>query len=170
MKKFVILSVLLMAVVSCISTHHISESSGLHDDYLKSIPKGVKTIIITKMNTSPDSLFEEIYGVLLQRNHRIGKDDKDRHYIATDGKDIAGMSTSQRMTVVISKLGSEVKATISTQWKGGVDAAIMATSFSGIPISPDWEQADWSSGRPVIAFAESLAVASQILDSKIKFE
>jgi hypothetical protein len=168
--KYFATSILISSLmISCISVSHISTTSGVKEDYLSDIPKEAKVVIIDKNNISADSLYEEVYTVLLSRGHRILKDDKERHYITTEGKDV-GQSTLQRMTVVITENENSSKLKITTEWKGGTEASAMATAMSGIPIQSDWALAKWEINRLGIAFAESVAIANEIKGGNISYE
>jgi hypothetical protein len=156
-------------MIGCISVSHISTTSGVKEEYLSNVPKGAEVVIVNKNNISADSLYEEVYTILLSRGHRILKDDKERHYITTEGKDV-GQSTLQRMTLVITEKENSSQLRITTEWKGGTEASAMATAMSGIPIQSDWSLAKWEINRLGIAFAESVAIANEIKDGKISYE
>jgi predicted transcriptional regulator len=153
----------------CISVSHISTTSGVKEDYLTNIPKGAKIVLVEKKNVSADNLYEELITILLSRGHRIIKDDKERHYITTEGKDI-GQSTLQRMTLVILEKENSSQLKITTEWKGGTEASMMATAMSGIPIQADWAIAKWEINRLGIAFAESVAIANEIENGHVSYE
>lgn len=155
-------------MIGCISTSHIATTSGVKESQLKDIPKGAKDVIIEK-DVSADELYEAIYSALLLRGHRISKEDKGRHYITTEGKDI-GESTLQRSTIAITEENGIAKATIRTEWKAGTEAAMGASMFAGVAVFADWTQAKWESGRPGIAFAESVSVANEVKDGRISFK
>ncbi|MFO8128582.1 MAG: hypothetical protein R6T99_01610 [Bacteroidales bacterium] len=163
---FILLSSLM---IGCIGVSHISQTSGVSIGYLAYIPENAKFVILDKDNISADSLYEEVYVVLLSRGHRIFKDDKERHYITTEGKDL-GQSTLQRMTIVVTEKENGSQLKIATEWKGGTQASITATAISGIPVNPDWEVAKWVTGRQGIAFAESVAIVSEIQGGSISYE
>ncbi len=156
-------------MISCVSVSHISSTSGVRAEYLKNIPKGAEVVIVDKNNISADSLYEEVYTILLTRGHRILKDDKNRHYITTEGKDV-GQSTLQRMVIVITENENSSKLKITTEWKAGTEASAMASSMSSIPIQSDWSFAKWQIDRLGIAFAESVAIANEIKGGKISYE
>lgn len=153
----------------CIGISHISESSGVEEKSLRNIPQKAKTIIVEKANVSADEIYEEVIGILMSRGHRIMREDKQRYYITTEGKDV-GQSTLQRMVLTINKLEDYAQLKIITEWKGGTDASIMASSMSGIPVISDWAIASWEINRAGIAFSESYAIAKQIRVGNIRFE
>jgi hypothetical protein len=97
------------------------------------------------------------------------KDDKERHYITTEGIDI-GYSTLQRMTIAMKQNGTTATARILTEWMAGTDATMMAQSFSGLVVQSNWNKAFWKVDRSGIAFGESLRIAQKIERSKISFE
>lgn len=163
---FVLLFSLMQA---CISVSQISATSGLEEEYLRNIPQYARIVYVEKNNITPDDLYEEVYTILLLRGHRILKDDKARHYITTEGKDI-GQSTLQRMTLVVIEEENGSKVKISTEWKGGTEANATATAISGMPVESDWGMARWESSRLGIAFAESVAIAKEIKNGEISFE
>lgn len=168
MKKILLLSVLLILLTGCISTSHIAQTSGLSEVELKMIPKGAKEVILQKDVTASE-LYEEIYSSLLLRGHRIAKDDKERHYIMTEGKDV-GQSTLHRLTVLVTENEGKSSATIRTEWKPGTDAVMGASIATGVGISADWSQSEWTTDRLGLAFAESVAVANGVKDGKITFK
>ena len=149
-------------MIGCIGVSHISITSGVGENYLKNIPNGAEVVIVEKKNISADSLYEEVYNTLLSRGHRILRDDKERHYITTEGKDV-GKSTLQRMTLVINEKESSSQLRITTEWKGGTEASAAATAASGIQVQSAWAAAKWEkNSRLGIAFAESVAIAHQL--------
>ena len=75
-------------------------------------------------------MYNEIYSSLLLRGHRIDKDDKERYYITTEGKDV-GQSTLQRSTIVINENNGTSKAIIRSEWKPGTTAT-MGASMMGL--------------------------------------
>lgn len=150
-----------------ITTQTISKTSGLNSEYLNRIPAGAEEIVITKV-ISPDSLYEEIYSILLSRGHRIDKDDKERYYLTTEGNDV-GESTLQRMVVLITEQEVESVAKIKTEWKPGTTATIMASSMSDVPVESEWTKARWENNRLGIAFGESVVIAKQVEKAKIEY-
>ena len=78
------LLLLLSAITSCGSVIDIAATSGLNQHYLDQIPQGVSVVYVNKKNVSTDSIFEEVFKVLLSRGHRISKEDKARRYITTE--------------------------------------------------------------------------------------
>ena len=158
--KTITLLVMFVAIciygTSCIGTGVISQTSGLSQAELAAIPKGSKEVIIK--GTDRAILYDKIIEVLLQRGHRIVKDDKERFYILTEGKDV-GQSTNQRMTIVISPDG---EANIKSEWMPGQEATMGATAMSGLNITPSWSVADYTTGRPAIAFAEAVAIGKAV--------
>jgi hypothetical protein len=141
---------------SCIGTTTVTQTSGLSHAELASIPKGSKEIIILE-HEDDLTLYDKIIDALLQRGHRIIKDDKEKLYILTEGKDV-GQSTLQRMTIVI----KFHEASIKTEWMPGQDASMGATAFSGINFTPSWSIAEFTTGRPAIAFAEAVAISKAV--------
>jgi hypothetical protein len=167
-KLLAILFFLSIFIQSCISVANISQNSGVKQNYLTKIPKGTKVIIVEKDNITADSLYEEVYTILLLRGHRIFKDDKQRHYITTEGKSV-GEATLQRMTIVVSGNGDSTNLEIKTEWKPGMEATIMASAMSGIPVSSDWAIAKWEINRLGISFAESVAIANKIKNGRVSY-
>ena len=163
MKNFLFVSVLFL-LTSCVSMSHITSTSGLKEDYLKDIPKEAKVVIVQK-NISADKLYDEVYTILLARNHRIAKDDKDRHYITTEGKDV-GEDTYQRMIITITESGSTSNMRITGEWKASAGIAQVA----GMTLSQDWAVAKWRIDRLGIDFAESVAVAYEIEGGRKSYE
>jgi len=153
---------------SCISVSNISKNSGVNQRQLTNIPKGTKVINVEKDNITTDSLYEEVYSILLLRGHRIFKDDKQRHYITTEGKAV-GEATLQRMTLVVSENGNSINLEIRTEWKPGMEATMMASAVSGIPVSSDWAIAKWEISRLGISFAESVAIANKIKGGRVSY-
>ncbi len=141
---------------SCIGTGVISQTSGLSTSELATIPKGSKEVIIK--GTDGSQVYAKIIDVLLKRGHRIIKDDKEKLYILTEGKDV-GQSTMQRMTIVISSTG---EANIKSEWMPGQDATMGATAMSGLSITPSWSIADYTTGRPAIAFVEAVVIGKAL--------
>lgn len=154
----------LLLLTSCVSMSHITKTSGLSERYLKDIPKEAKVVIVQK-NISADKLYDEVYTILLARNHRIAKDDKERHYITTEGKDV-GEDTYQRMIITITESGGISKMKITGEWKASAGIAQVA----GMTLSQDWAVAKWGIDRLGIAFAESVAVAYEIEGGRISYE
>lgn len=139
--------------LSCVGTSSITGTSGLSQAELSAIPKGATEVIIHGQDRH--ELYERIVNTLIQRGHRINREDKDRFYLTTEGKDV-GESTLQRMTIVVSE---NAEATIRTEWMPGMQANTMATAFSGLDVDSAWETAKYEVSRLGIAFAESVAVA-----------
>lgn len=146
--------------LSCVGTSSITGTSGLSQAELSAIPKGATEVIIHGQDRN--ELYERIVNTLIQRGHRINREDKDRFYLTTEGKDV-GESTLQRMTIVVSErdfcLGDCAEAVIRTEWMPGMQANTMATAFSGLDVTSTWETAKYEVSRLGIAFAESVAVA-----------
>ena len=166
---FAISTLILFSMMGCISVSNITTTSGVEESLLSNIPEESKLIIVDKKNISADSLYEEIYTILLSRGHRISKDDKSRHYITTEGKGV-GQSTIQRMTVVVTENGNDSKMKITTEWKAGTEATATASSMSGMAIQSEWGPAKWEVNRLGIAFAESVAIASKIKNGNISYQ
>ena len=139
--------------LSCVGTSSITGTSGLSQAELSAIPKGATEVIIHGQDRN--ELYERIVNILIQRGHRINREDKDRFYLTTEGKDV-GESTLQRMTIVVSE---NAEAIIRTEWMPGMQANTMATAFSGLDVTSTWETAKYEVSRLGIAFAESVAVA-----------
>lgn len=158
--------VLLIFFSSCIGLSHIAQTSGLNEDDLSLIPKDASEVIIEK-DIPALEMYNEIYSSLLLRGHRIDKDDKERYYITTEGKDV-GQSTLQRSTIVINENNGTSKAIIRSEWKPGTTATMGTSMFAGIALSTDWEQAKWETGRPGIAFAEGYSIAKSV-NGKVSF-
>lgn len=145
---------------SCITVSHVAQTSGIDESKLKEIPENSSEVILEK-DVTPQELFNEVYASLLLRGHRISKDDKERLYITTEGKDV-GQSTLQRSTIVVSEIDNGAKAVIKSEWKPGTSAALGGSMFAGVALSLEWEQATWVNGRPGIAFAEAFAIADGV--------
>ena len=167
-KNILLIFGLLPVLASCITKSLISETSGVNTSELNNIPNGAKEIIIERSGTA-EELYNDLFTALLSRGHRIDKDDKERGYITTEGHDV-GQSTTQRMTIVISEKDISAKANIITEWKAGTEAAMFASGLSGIQILSDWSKATWETGRPGIAFAESVAVAKKVVGGLISYK
>ncbi len=164
-----ILILMTMFVISCMSVSTISTTSGVQQDFLSTIPKGAKIIYVDKENVTADSLYNELYSILLIKGHRIITDDKERHYIVTEGKDV-GESTGQRMSIVVTEKDNISQLKITTEWKPGIVTMAFAIAASGIPIQSEWMTASWQINRMGFAFAESAAIANGIKDGKISYE
>jgi|SRR5690606_38568102 len=147
-----ILPLVALALGSCVGTATISATSGLSQHELSAIPKGATEVIIIGEDRS--QLYERIVDALIQRGHRINREDKERFYVTTEGKDV-GESTLQRMTIVVNE---DSKAVIKSEWMPGQEAVSMATALSGIPQSASWSKASFEGGRSGIAYAEAVAV------------
>jgi len=156
-------------LISCASNQTLSDTSGLPIEVIENIPLGAKSILINKDNVSADSLYEEIYFALLKRNHRIFKDDKQRHYLTTEGKDV-GQSTLQRMTIFINEKENGSEGKITVEWKPGMEATTFASGMSGLQVNSDWGQAYYAIDRLGIAFAEGVAVAREVNNGVITYE
>ena len=59
---------------------------------------------------------------------------------------------------------------INTEWKAGAEAVMAASISNGVSITSEWAQSQWSSDRPGIAFAESVAIAKSIENGIIRFK
>jgi hypothetical protein len=173
MKRFLLLvgfpMMILSVMTSCIGVSHISSTSGLDEESLKGIPPKAKVIYVERKDTSIDNYYEEVISILMSRGHRIMREDKERHYITTEGKDV-GESTLQRMTLLITENNSICILKITTEWKAGAEAAGMASAMGGMSIQPEWATASWEINRLGIAFAESFAIAKAIKDGIILYE
>lgn len=64
------------------------------------------------------------------------------------------------MTTIVVTPSGEIN--IKSEWMPGQDATIGAAAMSGLTITPSWSIADYTSGRPAIAFAEAVAIAKAI--------
>jgi hypothetical protein len=125
-KASIILLVLILS--SCgITLNTISDYYGIDKNLLYDIPENSEVIIVEKSNYNIDELYEDIFRILIERGHRISKDDKVRHYITTEGIDI-GYSTLQRMTITLKQIENKASIRILTEWMAGTDATIMAQS------------------------------------------
>jgi hypothetical protein len=153
----------------CIGVSYITATTGANESLIRDIPRGSKVVIVEKENIEEDDLYNEVYDILLSRGHRIQKDDHVRHFITTEGKDV-GESTLQRMTLVVTGTANGAKLKITTEWKPGTQATLMATAVSGIPIFSDWAEAKWEINRLGIAFSESVVIASQIKNSYVYYD
>lgn len=161
--------IILLVMTGCLGVSHISASSGLDEGSLNKIPAGAKIIYVEKKNASISEFYEELISVLMSRGHRIMKEDKERHYVTTEGKDI-GQSTLQRMTLFITEKNNSCILKITTEWKAGTEATAMASAMGGIPMQSEWSTASWEINRLGMAFAESLAIAKGIKDGIITYE
>ena len=155
------LLLLLSAITSCRSVIDIAALSDLNQHYLDQIPQGVSIVYVNKKNVSTDSIFEEVFKVLLYRGHRISKEDKARLYITTEGKDV-GEWTMLRMAILIVETQNGADIKISTEWKpryqDSEDSLI------------DWGVAKWGTYKGSVAFAESLVIANEIENGIISYE
>lgn len=146
------ISILLLTLTSCIGTSTLTKTSGLSDAELSAIPKGATEVVI--QGEDRESLYNKIVDVLIQRGHRISREDKERFYIVTEGKDV-GESTLQRMTITINENN---EAVIKSEWMPGMEATNAASAFSGLDVSASWSIASYEVGRPGIAYAEAVAI------------
>jgi len=170
MKKFLLLSVYLLIILyGCGSIMDISKATGVKEESLKTIPYGANTIYVARQGISADSLYEEVFAALISRGHRISNGDKPRHYLMTEGKDV-GLSTLQRMTLVISDKGPALVITIRSEWKAGTEASLMASGISGISYIADWAKSKWEISRLGVAFAEGYAIAQLIEGAEISYD
>lgn len=169
-KLFIGLPIIALFVITgCLGVSQISASSGLGEGSLKGIPTGAKIIYVEKKNASINEYYEEVLSILMSRGHRIMKEDKERHYITTEGRDI-GQSTLQRMTLFITEKNNSCILKITTEWKAGAEATAMASAMGGVSMQSEWATASWEINRLGMAFAESLAVAKEIKDGIITYE
>lgn len=146
---------------------HIHENTGVPERELMNIPDNARTIIVKKKTTA-DSLYNEFYNALLTRGHRIANSDNQRLFINTEGKNI-GMSTLQRMTVIVNEQSGYAVIRIQTEWMAGTQATAMASSLSGVHIDSNWEISRWSIDRSGNAFAESIAVVLSLDGISVDF-
>ena len=151
---------------SCIGVSHIIATTGASESLVNEIPKGAKVVFVEKENITEADLFNEVYTILLSRGHRIQKDDPNRYYIMTEGKDV-GQSTLQRMTLVVTKTEKGAKLKINTEWKPGTGTNIMVAGATSIPVYLDWAEAKWEINRLGIAFSERLVLARQLKASHL---
>jgi len=156
-------------MVGCIAVSDIATFSGVSNSNLSNIPVNSTEIFIDTKNVSVNVLYNEVIDILLSKSHRILKDDKVRHYLITEGKDVGG-STLQRMVIVFTEKENGAQAKITTEWKGGYQASIMATAMSGIQVQGTWQTAKWSVDRLGIAFAESVSIALAIENGIITYK
>jgi hypothetical protein len=161
--------IILFVMTSCLGISLISSSSGLDEGSLNKIPTGVKIIYVEKKNASISEYYEDVISILMSRGHRIMKEDKERHYVTTEGRDI-GQSTLQRMTLFITEKNNSCILKITTEWKAGTEATAMASAMGGIPMQSEWSTASWEINRLGMAFAESLAIAKEIKEGIITYE
>ncbi|NLH53712.1 MAG: hypothetical protein GX459_12800 [Bacteroidales bacterium] len=170
MKKAAITILIFVSIITtgCITIGTLSQVSGLSKDYLNEVPPYSKMIYIEKENVPIDKLYDELLGIIIDRNHRIVKDDRQMHYIVTEGRDV-GQSTLQRMTISIKQTNNLCIAKIATEWKAGTEAMMMANAMSGIVANSDWATAYMAPSRPGIAFTESLRIAKET-GGEIRFE
>ena len=168
-RQFILGLCLLCFFSGCIGVSYITATTGANESLIREIPRGSKVVIVEKENIKEEDLYNEVYDILLSRGHRIQKDDHVRHFITTEGKDV-GESTLQRMALVVSGTATGAKLTITTEWKPGTQATVMATAVSGIPVISDWAEAKWEINRLGIAFSESVVIASQIKNSHLYYD
>ena len=170
MKKIILLCFYVSIILyGCGSIMDISTATGVKEESLRTIPYGASSILVTKQGTSADNLYEEVFSALISRGHRITTADKTRYYITTEGKDV-GLSTLQRMTLVIDDKGQSPVLTIRSEWKAGAEASLMASGISGISYIADWAKSKWEISRLGVAFAEGYAIALLIENAEITFD
>lgn len=164
--KSVIPVIIAIFLNSCISTVNISKTSGLSEEDLNEIPLNSKIVLIERADNTAKTMYDEIVDILIDRGHRIIKEDKERNYLLTEGKDL-GESTSQRMTIVVTNTDHLSKAKILTEWKPTVNAV---TTAGGVAVQTDWQAATYRVNKIAgIAFAETVSVAKKIKDGKITY-
>lgn len=128
------------------------------------IPKGAKEVYISSQ-VALDSVFNNLVITLMSNGHRIQKEDKDRLYLTTEGHDI-GQSTFQRM--VVSKQGNRLK--ILTEWKLGSDVNNLVNSMTKVNNQADWQPCYYYMGRPALAFAETIKLATTLEDVEVEIK
>lgn len=166
---FFLIPLLAITMTGCISVATISTTSGLNSGNLSGIPADSEIVIVEKENSTADVLFEEVITILLSKGHRIDRDDKKRYYITTEEKNV-GKSTLQRMTLVIHETDNKAVLRITTEWKEVTEAIVMLSATFGVTAQSQWSGAKWKINRLGIAFAESVAIASEIKNGVISYE
>ncbi len=165
----VIYFLLITLCVGCITAYQVKQSSGLTEAITRDIPLNASTVTVTQSQTTPKDLYEYLIQITVSRGHRIEKEDKERFYFTTQGKDV-GTSTLQRMTVSVMKLSDDKsEATIHTDWMAGTDMNALYSGMMGVSVDMKWERAYWMKGRPGIAFAESVSVAWKVPRGKVNY-
>src|SRR5690606_443390 len=121
-------------LAGCISTNHISSTSGLNQSDLDAIPASAKEIYVTVPGATPQALHEQVVNILIARGHRIQREDKERLYVTTEGKDV-GESTLQRMVITTTEVPNVGAVTkIVSEWRAGTSATMGASAFSGLAV------------------------------------
>lgn len=168
-KTTIIFIFIILIVNSCGSVSQISQTSGLSIARLNTIPSDANIVKVYKEDISAIDFYDEVFNILLSRGHRISKDDAERLYITTEGKDV-GESTLQRMNLLINEVENGSQLVITTEWRAGTQASAMAVAISGLPVQSQWEEASWEISRLGVAFAESVAIAVSIENGIISYD
>ncbi len=162
MKTSILFAFTLVLFNGCISTSSISSLMGVPEEELNRIPKGAKNIIVTINNATSNEVYSQIKNALIERSHRIEKDDKESFYLTTEGKDV-GESTLQRMVISISKVQNDCRIVLNTEYKPGMEAQMLATGMTGINVNTDWTEVVYDiKTRSGIAFIETYIIAKRI--------
>ena len=161
-----ILSVFLMA--GCHSVSKVCETGDMNADYLKKIPHLANRIYVTEQGISADKMCDELLNILASRNHMTVLVDREKHYIATETKDV-GNSTLQRMIISIKETGEDSQMEIITQWRSGSKAVGFAYPVAGYSLQEDWAHTQWEKNRLGIALAESAAIANEFKNGAVSY-
>lgn len=150
MDKSLIL-ILLFLVSSCVSSTGV-----LDEDLVRAVPDKSSVFII---HTESDNqvLFDNITRQLIRDGNRL-QANNELLTIETEGIDI-GQSTFARYTLYI----EDGTVTGRANWMVGTEAHAMSTVMSGVNINANWEKAEWSMGRPKLAYAS-------LIDFMMQFE
>lgn len=143
---------------SCVSQNFVSQ-----EEY-DTIPKGSEVIEVYSEQNS-DSLFKQVYSLLIESGFRIDTQNKEMHSISSEGKDV-GQSTLGRFNIFIKDSHKGSLLTIRTEWMPGANAQMMAGAMSGLKIYTQWSTARFGDkGRPEFTFLYGVHFAKKISGS-----
>lgn len=145
MKRFLFYLTLAIFLTSCASTQILTENE------LAEIPK--KSTIIKgyfyDRSLSNDSIYEILIENLLEEGFRIEKDDKQHHYILTDGKQILTYDAKVRITFTI----KDNHIIARPEWMGGASNQAAQMAMVGFKTDLTWSTAySGMHGIPQLAF------------------
>jgi|ETNmetMinimDraft_26_1059896.scaffolds.fasta_scaffold208234_1 hypothetical protein len=164
--KFLLVHLLPLLLVGCVSAN-----PNITKELAGAIPKGANTATL-HTNLAADELGELIQTELMRRGLERQSDDSPRSFSTSFA--LAHQDTELRiMTSVAPGPESGSVATITGEWRLTAEFANFLHRKFGTPQEQKIFPAEWTRGRPAIAFGEVAEIAQEMLqaipDIKVQF-
>ena len=165
MSRVIILVMFIFLIIGCVTTNTL-----ISPEISQQIPQK-STKIIVQSNTTADSLFKEIYKILIVEGYGISNSNNEMLSISTNEKDVGG-DTFLRINVFVENENSKSKAILTGQWKFGTATQSFQQALVGYSTDPSWSSAIWldSYSKCSMAFAGIVKIAQQIKNTNIEYE